>query len=415
MERRVVITGMGAISPLGLDVSELWRGIVEARSGIAPITLCDPEGLDTRFAGEVKGFDPAQYMDRKEARRTDRFIQLAIAATQEALRTSELEITPTNSEDVGVFIGSGIGGIETLAEQFEVMHTRGPGRISPFLVPAMITNMAAGQVSIITGARGPNLCTTSACASGAHALGEAAETIKRGWARAIIAGGAEASITRIGVAAFNSARAISMRNDDPAGASRPFDATRDGFVLSEGAAILILEDLEYALNRGAHILAELVSYAATADAFHITQPPEAGEGAARAMRMALKRAGISADEVDYINAHGTSTPAGDVAEIDAIKAVFGDQTRIPVSSSKSQFGHLLGAAGALEAVVCVLAMQHNLLPATINLHNPDPRCDLDLVPNTPRPADVNVVVNNSFGFGGHNVSLVFRAFDQQTV
>lgn len=415
MDRRVVITGMGAISPLGLDVSELWRGIVEARSGIAPITLFDPEGLDTRFAGEVKGFDPAQYMDRKEARRTDRFIQLAIAATQEALRTSELEITPTNREDVGVFIGSGIGGIETLAEQFEVMHTRGPGRISPFLVPAMITNMAAGQVSIITGARGPNLCTTSACASGAHALGEAAETIKRGWARAIIAGGAEASITRIGVAAFNSARAISVRNDDPAGASRPFDTTRDGFVLSEGAAILILEDLEYALNRGAHILAELVSYAATADAFHITQPPEAGEGAARAMRMALKRAGISADEVDYINAHGTSTPAGDVAEIDAIKAVFGDQTRIPVSSSKSQFGHLLGAAGALEAVVCVLAMQHNLLPATINLHNPDPRCDLDLVANTPRPADVNVVVNNSFGFGGHNVSLVFRAFDQQTV
>lgn len=413
MERRVVITGMGAVSPLGLDVPALWSGIIEARSGIAPITLFNPEGFETRFAGEVKGFDAANYMDRKEARRTDRFIQLAIAATQEALRTSELTITPENSEDIGVFIGSGIGGIETLATQFEILRSRGPGRVSPFLVPAMITNMAAGQVSIITGACGPNLCTTSACASGAHALGEAAETIRRGWANAVIAGGSEASITPIGVAGFNSMRAVSTRNDDPTGASRPFDKDRDGFVLSEGAAILILEDLEHALNRGARILAELVSYAATADAYHMTQPCEGGEGAARAMRLALQRGGIASDTVDYINAHGTSTPTGDVAEIEAIKAVFGAQTATPVSSSKSQFGHLLGAAGALETIVCVLAMQNNVLPATINLHNPDPRCNLDLVPNGPRPATTNIVVNNSFGFGGHNVSIVLRRYEQE--
>lgn len=413
MERRVVVTGMGAVSPLGLDVPALWQGIIESRSGIGPITLFDPEDLETRFAGEVDDFDPTQYMDRKEARRTDRFVQLALAATQEALRTSELTITPENSEDIGVVIGSGIGGIDTLAAQHEILRTRGPGRVSPFLVPAMITNMAAGHISIMTGARGPNLCTTSACASAAHALGEASETIRRGWARAIIAGGSEAPITPIGVAAFNSARAISTRNDDPASASRPFDLTRDGFVLSEGAAVLILEELEHALARGARILAELVGYATTADAYHITQPCEGGEGAARAMRLALKHGGVAVDEVSYVNTHGTSTPVGDIAEISAIKAVFGEQARhIPVSSSKSQFGHLLGAAGALEAIVSILAIQHNMLPPTINLHQPDPRCDLDLVPNVTRPAHLDVVMSNSFGFGGHNVSLVFRRFDQ---
>lgn len=408
MGRRVVVTGMGAVSPLGLDVPTLWQNIVAGRSGIAPITLFDPEGLDTRFAGEVKGFDPITYMDRKEARRTDRFVQFAIAATREAIQSSDLRITPENSTEIGVFLGSGIGGLETLTTQHEVLRTRGPNRVSPFLVPAMITNMAAGHISILTGARGPNLCTTSACASSAHALGEAAETIRRGWASAIIAGGTEAPITPLGVAAFNSARAISTRNDAPATASRPFDATRDGFVLSEGAAVLILEELEFAQRRGAPILAELISYGATADAHHITQPPEGGEGAARAMRMALKHAGLSPDAVSYINAHGTSTDAGDVAETQAIKSVFGGYaSRVPVSSSKSQFGHLLGAAGALEAIISVLSIQHNQVPPTINLHHPDPECDLDYVPNQARAAQVNFVLSNSFGFGGHNVSLVF--------
>jgi 3-oxoacyl-[acyl-carrier-protein] synthase II len=403
---------MGAVSPLGLDVPTLWQGIVEGRSGIAPIARFDASNLETRFGGEVKAFDPTNYMDRKEARRTDRFVQFVTAAAGEALASAALQITPDNSDEIGVFLGSGIGGLETLTAQHEVLMTRGPGRVSPFLVPAMITNMGAGQVSIMTGARGPNVCTTSACASSAHALGEAAEVIRRGWASAIIAGGSEAPITPLGVAAFNSARAISTRNDSPATASRPFDATRDGFVLSEGAAVLVLEDLEFALRRDAPILAEFVSYGATSDAFHITQPPEGGEGAARAMHMALRHAGISSSEVDYINAHGTSTEIGDVAETNAIKEVFGERAqRLPVSSSKSQFGHLLGAAGAIEAIVSVLAIQHRMLPPTINLREPDPRCDLDYVPDTARPAHIDVVISNSFGFGGHNTSLVLRRFE----
>jgi 3-oxoacyl-[acyl-carrier-protein] synthase II len=411
MNQRVVVTGMGVVSPLGLDVPTLWQGICEARSGIGPITLFDAAQLDTRFAGEVKDFDPINYMERKEARRTDRFVQLVTAATREALDTSGLLITPENSEDIGVFVGSGIGGLTTLTEQHTVLLERGPGRVSPFLVPSMISNMAAGHVSINTGARGPNMCLTSACASSAHAIGEAAETIRRGWARAILAGGSEAPITALGVAGFSSARAISTRNDDPQTASRPFDVGRDGFVLSEGAAMLVLEDLDFALQRGAPILAELVSYGASADAFHITQPPEGGEGAARAMRMALRHGGIEPEEVSYINTHGTSTEVGDVAETRAIRSVFGEHAnQMPVSSSKSQFGHLLGAAGAIETIVCVLAIQHNMLPPTINLHEPDPRCDLDYVPLQARPAPVDVVVNNSFGFGGHNVSLVLRRF-----
>ncbi len=412
MKRRVVVTGLGAVSPLGLDIARLWQGIVEAQSGIGPITLFDPANLETRFAGEVKHFDPTQYMDRKEARRTDRFVQFAVAATQEALRTAELTINAENSAEIGVYLSSGIGGLETLAAQFEVLRTKGPSRVSPFLVPAMITNMAAGMVSILTGARGPNVCMTSACASSAHAIGEAAETIRRGWAKAIIAGGSEAPITPIGIAGFNNARAVSTRNETPESASRPFDVTRDGFVLGEGGAVLILEDLEFALNRGARILAELVGYGASSDAYHITQPAEGGEGAARAMQLALRHGELDPDEVSYINAHGTSTPAGDIAETEAIKTVFGERSRtLPVSSSKSQFGHLLGAAGAIEAIVSVLAIQHNMLPPTINLHQPDPRCDLDFVPNAARPAPVDVAVSNSFGFGGHNVSLVFRRFD----
>lgn len=409
MERRVVVTGMGAVSPLGLSVPELWQGVVEARNGVGPISLFDPTGFDTRFAAEVKGFDPTSVMDRKEVRRTDRFVHFAMAAAAEAMRTSELQITDENRDEVGVFIASGIGGIATLSEQLEVLRARGPGRISPFLIPAMITNLAAGHVSISTGARGPSYCITSACASSAHALGEAAETIKRGWARAAIVGGSEASITPIGMAGFNAMRALSTRNDDYLTASRPFDAHRDGFVMGEGAAVLILEDLEFARARGARILAELVGYGATSDAVHITSVDEGG--VARALRLALGRAGLQPGDVDYINAHATSTPAGDPVETAAIRAVFGGRDSAPpVSASKSQFGHLLGAAGALESIVAILAMQHGLLPATINLQEPDPACDLDYVPNTPRPAALDVVMSNSFGFGGHNVSLIFRRY-----
>ncbi len=413
MSRRVVVTGMGAVSPLGLDVPALWQGIREARSGIGPITLCDASNLDSRIAGEVRGFDPCNYMDRKEVRRNDRFIHLAIAAATEALRTAELSITPENADAIGVIIGSGIGGITTLAEGVVTLQERGPSRISPFLVPAMITNMAAGQVSMMFGLKGPNYCPTSACASGAHAIGEAAEIIRRGWAVAMVAGGSEAPITPIGIASFASAKAISTRNDDPAGASRPFDADRDGFVLAEGGAVLVLEDLEFARARGARILAELVGYGLSADAYHITQPAPGGEGALRSMRAALQHAGLSPDDIDYINAHGTSTPAGDIAETEAIKRLLGERAyRVPVSSSKSQFGHLLGAAGAIEAIVSILAIQEGLLPPTINYTTPDPQCDLDYVPNTPRTARVDVVLSNSFGFGGHNVSLIFRRYEE---
>jgi 3-oxoacyl-[acyl-carrier-protein] synthase II len=411
MERRVVITGMGAVSPLGLDVPALWQGVREASSGVATVTLCDTTGLESRIAGEVKGFDPNNYMDRKEIRRNDRFIQFALAASGEALRSAELKITPESADEVGVIIGSGIGGIATFAEGLNTLRDKGPGRVSPFLVPAMITNMAAGQVSIQYGLKGPNFCPTSACATGAHAIGEAAEIIRRGWAKAIIAGGSEAPITPIGIAAFASARAISTRNDDPARASRPFDATRDGFVLSEGAAVLVLEDLEFALARGARILAEVAGYGLSSDAYHITQPCPGGEGALRAMHLGLKHAGVGPDDLDYINAHGTSTSAGDIAETEAIKNLLGERAyKLPVSSSKSQLGHLIGAAGSIEAIITVLAIQNNLIPPTINYTTPDPACDLDYVPNAARPGRVDVAISNSFGFGGHNVSLVFRRY-----
>jgi 3-oxoacyl-[acyl-carrier-protein] synthase II len=412
MNQRVVITGMGAVSPLGLDVPSLWEGIREARSGIGLITLCETDKLDSRIAGEVKGFDAHNYMDRKEVRRNDRFIHFALAVTGEALRSAELTITPENAEEVGVIIGSGIGGIASLAEGMITLRDRGPGRVSPFLVPAMITNMAAGQASIMYGFKGPSYCTSSACASAAHAIGEAFETIRRGWAKAIVAGGTEAPITPIALAAFANMRAVSTRNDDPATASRPFDATRDGFVLAEGAAVLTLEDLEFAQARGARILAEIVGYGLSSDAHHITQPPEGGEGALRAMRMSLRNAGLRPDDIDYINAHATSTPAGDIAESQAFKTLLGERAyKVPVSASKSQFGHLLGAAGAIESVVTILALQQGVAPPTINYQMPDPACDLDYVPNAARPAQINVALNNSFGFGGHNVSLIFKRFE----
>lgn len=413
-QRRVVVTGMGAISPLGLDIPALWDGIRTARSGTGPITICDVSNLETRFGGEVKNFDPTNYMDRKEARRNDRFIHFAIAAANEAIIMAGIKATPDNAEDIGVVVGSGIGGIATIAENILTMHEKGPGRVSPFMVPAMITNMAAGQISMMHGFKGPNFCPTSACATAAHAIGEAAEIIRRGAATIMIAGGSEAPITPLGIAGFNANKAVSTNNDNPTTASRPFDVTRDGFVLAEGGAIVVLESLESALSRGATIYAEIIGYGLSADAYHITSPAPGGEGAGRAMKMALRTAGIVASDVQYVNAHGTSTNAGDIAETMAIKTVFGEHAaKLAVSSSKSQLGHLVGAAGAIEAVICILAMQHSLIPATINLHTPDPACDLDYVPNTPRPGNIDIAVSNSFGFGGHNVSLALRRWSGQ--
>lgn len=413
MERRVVITGMGAVSPLGLDVPTLWDGIVNAKSGIGPVTLCPTEGLESKIAGEVRGFDAQNYMDRKEVRRNDRFIHLAVAAIAEALRTAELQITPENAEEIGVIVGSGIGGIATFADGVLTLRDKGPGRVSPFLVPAMITNMAAGIASIMFGFKGPSYCTTSACATSAHAIGEAAETIRRGWAKAIVAGGSEAPITPLGIAAFVACRAISTNNDEPETASRPFDATRDGFVMSEGAAVVVLEELEFAKARGAHILAEVVGYGLSSDSHHITNPAPGGEGALRAMRMALRNGNISPDDIDYVNAHATSTNAGDIAETQAVKTLLGERAyQVPMSASKSQFGHLVGAAGAIEAVVSTLAIQHNIAPPTINLRTPDPECDLDYVANEARPTPINVVLSNSFGFGGHNASLVLKRYEE---
>lgn len=408
---RVVITGMGAVTPLGLDVPALWNGVKEARSGIGPITRFDAAGFDTQIAGEVAGFDPTTVLDRKEARRTDRVIQLAIAATEEALRQAAFQITEENGDRVGVLIGSGIGGIETISEAHHALASRGPGRVSPFTVPMMIADMPGGMVSIRYGAKGPNYAPVSACATAGNAIGEAMSIIQRGHADVMIAGGTEAAIVPIAIAAFNAAKALSTRNDEPSTASRPFDKLRDGFVMGEGAGILILERLEHALGRGAPILGELVSYATTADAYHITMPDEIGSGAAKAMSLALQYADLQPTDISYLNAHGTSTQANDRLETLAIRKVFGDTARnIPISSSKSQFGHLLGAAGAVEGIISVLAIREGLLPATINYSTPDPQCDLDYVPNTPRQATVERVMSNSFGFGGHNVSLIFGRF-----
>lgn len=401
------------MSPVGLNVRSTWQSLLAGRSGVDYITAFDTEAFDTKIAAEVTDFDPLDCMDRKEARRNDRFVQFATGAALEALSQAELTIDSSNAEDVGVIVGSGIGGISTLSNQFRVLSERGPSRVSPFLVPMMIADMASGHLSIRLGAKGPNFCTVSACSSGADAIGEAAEIVKRGEARAVVAGGAEACIVPISVAGFASAGALSKRNDDPTKASRPFDADRDGFIIGEGAAILVLEELDFARDRGATILAELVGYGATADAHHITQPAEGGEGGARAMTLALKKACLRPNEVDYINAHGTSTPLNDKFETMAIKSVFGaDAYKIPISSTKSMTGHLIGAAGALEATISVLAITESACPPTINLENPDPDCDLDYTPHTPRRGRINVTLSNSFGFGGHNSCLVFRRFEE---
>jgi 3-oxoacyl-[acyl-carrier-protein] synthase II len=404
---------MGAITPLGLDIPSYWEGLKSGKSGIAAITHFDADRFDSRIAAEVKGFDPSIYMDRKELRHTERFVQFSVASALQAVEQSQLKIGAANASRIGVIIGVGMGGLDILMQQHDVLRQRGPDRVSPFLVPMMIPDMASGQVAITLGAKGPNFCTTSACASGADGIGVAFEFVKIGAADAMIAGGAEAVINEMAFAGFCAARALSTRNDEPQKASRPFDADRDGFVIGEGAAVLVLESLESAVNRGAPILAEMVGYGATGDAYHITQPAAGGEGGARAMRAALEEAGLEPGNIDYINAHGTSTPLNDKNETAAIKTVFGNEAyRIPVSSTKSMTGHLLGGAGAVEAVACILAIQHGIIPPTINYTTPDPDCDLDYVPNVARKASLNTALSNVFGFGGHNSTLIFRKYGE---
>jgi 3-oxoacyl-[acyl-carrier-protein] synthase II len=411
MTKRVVVTGIGLLTAVGNTTSATWKALCEGQSGVGPITSFDASNQEVRIAAEVKDFDPTLYMDRKEVRRNDRFVQYAMAATKLAMDDAELAITDEIADDVGVIVGSGIGGLRTCHDQFDVLFTRGPSRISPFFITMFITDIAAGYISIAIGARGPNFATVSACATGANAIGEAAEMIRRGDAVAMIAGGAECAITPIGIAAFASMKALSRRNDDPAGASRPFDAERDGFVMGEGAGILVLEEEEHARKRGARIYAELASYAATADAHHITEPAPAGAGLARAMQRALKKGEISLEDVGYINAHGTATVYNDRNETAAIKNVFGSYApKLAISSTKSMIGHTLGAAGGIEAGISALSIYHNMLPPTVNLTHPDPECDLDYVPNVAREAKVDIALSNSMGFGGHNAVLAFRRY-----
>ena len=411
INNRVVVTGIGILCPVGLNASSTWEALIAGKSGIDYITLFDPEPFATKFAGEVKGFEPTDYVSRKEARHMDRFIQLAVAASSQAVKQAGMQINLSNQNNIGVIIGSGFGGLLTLSEQIRILLERGPDRVSPFLIPMLLADMASAQVSIMLGAKGAYFCTASACSSGSDAIGAAYEIIRRGDARAMLAGGSEAAVTPIGIAAFNALRALSTRNSEPQLASRPFDAEREGFVLSEGAAALMLEDLSFAQRRGANILAEIIGYGVSSDAYHVTQPTEDGEGAVRAMQMALNKAGLATTEIDYINAHGTSTPLNDKMETKAIKAVFGDTAyHIPISSTKSMMGHLLGGGGAVEAAICVMVIQHGIIPPTINLTHPDPECDLDYVPNIARQAKVTTALSNSFGFGGHNSVLVLRQY-----
>ena len=410
---RVVVTGMGLITSLGHDLATNWEALTSGKSGVGEITAYDTSKFRVHIAAEVQNFDPAPYMDRKEARRNDPYEQLAIATTRQAMDQASLQITEENADDVGVYIGSGIGGLVTLHDQFRVLHDRGPDRISPFFINMMIIDGAPGIDSILTGARGPNWAAVSACATSGNTIGEAWETIRRGDAKAMIAGGSEKAVTPIAMAAFDNMTALSRRNDDPQGASRPFDATRNGFVMGEGSGMLILEDLDYARARGAKILAELVGYGCTADASHITSPAPGGAGLVRAMRRALQKANLQPEQVDYINAHGTSTEYNDSTETAAIKTCFGEHAyKVPISSTKSMTGHTLGAAGAVESVISIMAISTRIIPPTINLHHPDPECNLDYVPNEARHAVVNVAMSNSMGFGGHNTCLVFKRYEE---
>ena len=407
--QRVVVTGLGAVTPIGNDVSSYWEGLSTARNGVAGITLFDASRHACRFAAEVKDFDPSGWLELKESKRWDRFCQFGVVAAKQAVAHAGLTIDESNQHRVGTAIGSGVGGLLMMESQAHVLKDRGPDRVSPFCVPMMIPNMATGLAAIALGAKGPSSAVATACAAGSNAIGDAYRLIQLGLADVMVAGGAESAITPLGVAGFASAKALSFRNDDPATASRPFDAERNGFVIGEGAGVLVLESLDHAKARGAQILAEVVGYGMTCDAHHITSPSPGGIGGAEAMRLALRDAQLEPEAVDYVNAHGTSTQANDSNETSAIKSALGEWAyRIPVSSTKSMTGHLLGGSGGIEAVAAVMAMEHNLVPPTINYQNPDPACDLDVVPNQPREHTLNVVLSNSFGFGGHNVCLAFR-------
>ncbi|HEX5576879.1 MAG TPA: beta-ketoacyl-ACP synthase II [Gemmatimonadaceae bacterium] len=412
MKRRVVVTGMGAVTPVGNDVATMWRSLIEGRSGAAPITHFDASSFEVRFACEVKGFDVSQYMDRKEAKRSDQFTQYAVAAANQAMHDAGFaDGSGYDPENTGVIIGSGIGGLKIFEEQHDVYRSRGPTKISPFFIPMFISDIAAGIVSMQFNAKGPNYATVSACATSAHAIGDAFRTIQYGDADVMITGGAEATVTPMAVGGFANMKALSERNDSPETASRPFDLTRDGFVMGEGGAVMILEELEHARRRGAHIYSEIVGYGATGDAYHLTAPAPNGEGAQRAMKRALKDASLAPEDIQYVNAHGTSTPANDLNETAAIKAVFGDHAyAMNVSSTKSMTGHMLGAAGAVELVISTLAINNSLIPPTINYETPDPACDLNYTPNKPVERAVHAAISNSFGFGGHNTTLAVKRF-----
>ncbi|AKG23329.1 beta-ketoacyl-ACP synthase II [Calothrix sp. 336/3] len=411
IRKRVVVTGVGAITPIGNTPAEYWEGLVSGRNGIGAITAFDASQHSCRIAGEVKNYDPHDYLDRKDAKRMDRFAQFGVSAAKQALADADLEINDLNAEQIGVILGSGVGGIKVMEDQQTVYLNRGPDRCSPFMIPMMIANMAAGLTAIHTGAKGPNSCSVTACAAGSNSIGDAFRLVQNGYAQAMICGGTEAAITPLSVAGFAAARALSFRNDDPTHACRPFDKDRDGFVMGEGAGILILEELEYAKSRGARIYAEIIGYGMTCDAYHMTSPVPGGEGATRAIRLALKDGGLSPEMVSYINAHGTSTPANDANETAAIKAALGESAyKVAVSSTKSMTGHLLGGSGGIEAVATVLAIANDHIPPTINLENPDAACDLDYVPHTSRSQVIEVALSNSFGFGGHNVTLAFKKY-----
>jgi 3-oxoacyl-[acyl-carrier-protein] synthase II len=411
MKRRVVVTGLGALTPLGNSVRESWEGAIAGKSGIGPITKFDSTPFKTRIAGEIKNFDPMQYVDKQEVRRYDDFILYAIAASEMAMTDAKLTISPEISSRAGVIIGSGIGGIATVESEIRVLFNSGPRKISPFTIPAVLANLASGHVSIRFGAKGPINCTVTACAAGTSAIGDAYKTIAYGDADIMITGGAEAAITPLGVSGFGAMRALSTRNDEPQKASRPFDQGRDGFVIGEGCGIVILEELSFAQKRGAHIYAEVVGYGCTSDAFHMAAPPPGHEGPARSMQVALKDAGLNTTDIDYINAHGTSTPLNDLYETQAIKTLFGDHAKkLMVSSTKSMTGHMLGGTGGVEAIFAIKALQEGIIPPTINLDNPDPECDLDYVPNAARRKKINTAMSNTFGFGGVNAVLVFKKY-----
>lgn len=411
-KKRVVITGLGAITPIGNNLDEYWEGLLNGRNGIAPITLFDASRHACKIAGEVKGFDPHEYIERKEAKRMDRFAQFAVAVSKQTIADAKFVIDDLNADRVGVLIGSGVGGLKVMEDQQEVLLTKGPRKVSPFTIPTMIANMAAGLTAIHIGAKGPNSCTVTACAAGSHAIGDAFRLIQRGYADAMICGGTEAAVTPLSFAGFASAKALSTRNEDPAHASRPFDRDRDGFVMGEGAGILLLEELEHALNRGAKIYGEIVGYGMTCDAYHMTSPVPDGQGATKSIELALKDGQLTPEQVSYINAHGTSTPTNDPTETKAIKKALGQSAyQVAVSSTKSMTGHLLGGSGGIEAVAVAMAIANDKIPPTINLENPDEECDLDYTPNQSRSHPVEVALSNSFGFGGHNVTLAFKKYN----